>query len=93
MVGAERRFDDRQGALEALPGAGEVALVVEHRRESAEAPCAIGMVWAERAFADASPTRVWSVIQFTSQVLPPSSENDCSKCGILVLVFDQIKRM
>ncbi|PYX24452.1 MAG: hypothetical protein DMG82_08480 [Acidobacteria bacterium] len=48
---------------------------------------------AERAFADASPTRVWSVIQFTSQVLPPSSENDCSKCGILVLVFDQIKRM
>ncbi len=24
-------------------------------------------------------TRVWSVIQFTSQVLPPSSEKDCSK--------------
>jgi hypothetical protein len=25
--------------------------------------------------------RVWSVIQFTSQVLPPSAENDCSKWG------------
>ncbi len=32
-------------------------------------------------FSFASLTRVWSVIQFTSQVLPPSSENDCSKCG------------
>ncbi len=26
-------------------------------------------------------SRVWSVIQFTSQVAPPSTENDCSKWG------------
>jgi hypothetical protein len=38
-------------------------------------------------------TRVWSVIQFTSQVLPPSSVNACSKWGTLVSVFDQINRM
>jgi hypothetical protein len=37
-----------------------------------------GPYWAAPV---ASPTRVWSVIQFTSQVLPPSSEKDCSKCG------------
>jgi len=34
-------------------------------------------------------TRVWSVIQFTSQVWPPSSEKDCSKWGVSVLIFDQ----
>ena len=47
---------------------------------------------AQRSFWGASSTRVWSVIQFTSQVLPPSSENACSKCGLLVSVFDQMKR-
>jgi len=31
------------------------------------------------ALAAVSVTRVWSVIQFTSQVWPPSSEKDCSK--------------
>src|SRR5258708_7606029 len=46
----------------------------------------------QRALPDSSLTRVWSVIQFTSQVLPPSSENDCSKWGEFVLVFDQINR-
>src|SRR5580658_4224848 len=40
----------------------------------------------------ASLARVWSVIQFTSQVLPPSSEKDCSKWGVPVLSFDQSKR-
>jgi hypothetical protein len=35
---------------------------------------------------------VWSVIQFTSQVLPPSSENACSKWGDFVAIFDQTKR-
>src|SRR5258705_4113854 len=44
------------------------------------------------ALSDASFTRVWSVIQLTSQVLPPSSENDCSKCGVSVLVFVQTSR-
>src|SRR5689334_2077464 len=34
----------------------------------------------------------WSVIQFTSHVLPPSSENACSKCGAFVPIFDQINR-
>jgi hypothetical protein len=29
--------------------------------------------------SDSLCTRVWSVIQLTSHVLPPSSENDCSK--------------
>lgn len=41
---------------------------------------------------DSSLTRTWSVIQLTSQVLPPSSEKDCSKCGESVSVFDQINR-
>ena len=45
-----------------------------------------------RDFQFPSPARVWSVIQFTSQVFPPSSENDCSKCGTFVSVFDQINR-
>jgi hypothetical protein len=31
------------------------------------------------SLAAASSIRVWSVIQFTSQVFPPSSEKDCSK--------------
>src|ERR1700676_2142209 len=44
------------------------------------------------ALPDSSFTLVWSVIQFTSQVFPPSSENDCSKWGEFVLVFDQINR-
>src|SRR5260370_25440972 len=44
------------------------------------------------ALPDSSFIRVWSVIQFTSQVLPPSSEKDCSKWGEFVLVFDQIIR-
>jgi len=30
--------------------------------------------------------RVCSVIQFTSQVFPPSGEYDCSKCGALLVV-------
>lgn len=38
---------------------------------------------------DSSFTCVWSVIQFTSQVLPPSSEKDCSKWGVSVVVFVQ----
>jgi len=33
----------------------------------------------QRALSDSLSTRVWSVIQFISHVLPPSSENDCSK--------------
>jgi hypothetical protein len=37
-------------------------------------------------------SRVWFVIQFTSHVFRPSSENDCSKCGDFVVVFDQINR-
>ena len=41
---------------------------------------------------DSSLTRTWSVIQFTSQVLPPSSEKDCSKWGESVSVFDQMNR-
>src|ERR1700704_3033260 len=44
------------------------------------------------ALSGESFTRVWSVIQLTSQVLPPSSEKDCSKCGVSVLVFVQINR-
>ena len=39
-----------------------------------------------------SPMRVWSVIQLTSQVLPPSSEKDCSKCAEVGVIRDQMKR-
>jgi hypothetical protein len=46
-------------------------------------------IYAHCALAGASLTRVWSVIQFTSQVWPPSSEKDCSKWGVSVLIFDQ----
>src|SRR5229473_1518425 len=46
----------------------------------------------QRVLPDSSFTRVWSVIQFTSQVLPPSSENDCSKWGEFVVVSAQINR-
>src|SRR6185503_6784049 len=44
------------------------------------------------AGADASRTRVWSVIQFASQVFPPSSENDCSKWAESGVISDQIYR-
>src|SRR5215472_14941029 len=44
------------------------------------------------ALSASSFTRVWFVIQFTSQVLPPLSEYACSKCGVLVLVFVQRNR-
>ncbi len=43
-------------------------------------------------FPAAGGTWVWSVIQFTSQVLPPSPENACSKCGVLVLSRVHSKR-
>ncbi len=33
--------------------------------------------------------RVWSVIQFTSQVFPPSSEKACSKCADVRVMPDQ----
>jgi hypothetical protein len=46
-----------------------------------------------RALADSSPTRVWLVIQFTSQVLPPSSENDCSKWAEFGVMSDQTYRI
>ena len=45
------------------------------------------------AVSGPSLTRVWSVIQFTSQVLPPSSENDCSKWGVFVVMFVQTNRI
>src|ERR1700676_1115947 len=45
------------------------------------------------ALSDSSSTRVWSVIQFTSQVLPPSSENDCSKWGEFVVMSVQTNRI
>jgi hypothetical protein len=50
-------------------------------------------IGVQRGFSDASPTRVWSIIQLTSQVLPQSSENDCSKWGLLEAVFDHMNRM
>ena len=31
-------------------------------------------------------------IQFVSQVFPPSTENACSQCAELAVIFDQIKR-
>src|SRR5216683_4690016 len=46
----------------------------------------------QRVLPDSSFTRVWSVIQFTSQVLPPSSENDCSKWAEFGVMFDQTNR-
>jgi hypothetical protein len=36
--------------------------------------------------------RVWSLIQFTSQVLRPSSEHDCSKSEV-VMMSDQEHRI
>jgi hypothetical protein len=39
--------------------------------------------------AGASRPRVWSVIQFTSQVLPPSSEKGCSKWAEFGVMPDQ----
>src|SRR5215469_3755841 len=39
-----------------------------------------------------SGTRVCSVIQLTSQVLPPSCENACSKCGAVELMLDHTNR-
>src|SRR5580700_3975478 len=50
------------------------------------------LIGVQRALSDSSLTRVWSVIQFTSQVLPPSFENDCSKWGESVAVPDQTNR-
>src|SRR5271165_6402794 len=45
------------------------------------------------ALSGSSFNRVWSVIQFTSHVLPPSSENDCSKWGEFVVMFVHTNRM
>lgn len=36
---------------------------------------------------------IWSVTQFNSQLLPPSFETDCSKCGELVVVAVHTKRV
>ena len=47
---------------------------------------------AQRVFTDVSSLRVCSVIQFTSQVRPPSAEKACSKWGADEVVFDQIQR-
>src|SRR5580700_3431970 len=47
----------------------------------------------QRVLSEWSFTRVWSVIQFTSQVLPPSSEKDCSKWGESVVMFVQTNRI
>src|SRR5260370_16583782 len=44
------------------------------------------------ALTASSFTRVWSVIQLTSQVLPPSSENDCSKWAEFGVMPDQTNR-
>lgn len=68
-------------AIDAQPGAPYLRGV---QRECAERPgmasiCSHTLRRFPRCFPGYSPVRVWSVIQFTSHVLPPSSENDCSK--------------
>jgi hypothetical protein len=65
--------------------------LVQRKSTSASegAACILGV---QCALLSSSFTRVWSVIQFTSHVLPPSSENDCSKWGESVSVFDQRNR-
>ncbi len=47
----------------------------------------------QRAFSDSSFARVTFEIQFTSQVLPPSSENDCSKWAEFGVMSDQTYRV
>src|SRR5262252_6583757 len=46
----------------------------------------------KRVQCASSFTRVWFVIQFTSHVLPPSSEYACSKWGVPVVMFVQRNR-
>jgi len=54
--------------------------------------CLKGLKAVQWASTGASSVRVWSVIQFTSQVLPPSSENACSKWAELGVISDQLNR-
>jgi hypothetical protein len=37
-------------------------------------------------------TRLNSIVQFTSQVWPPSGENACSQCALVAVIFDHVKR-
>jgi len=48
---------------------------------------------SHRGLSGESLIRVWSVIQFTSQVLPPSSEYDCSKWAEFAVMSDQTYRI
>jgi len=48
---------------------------------------------SHRGLSGESLIRVWSVIQFTSQVFPPSSEYDCSKWAEFAVMSDQTYRI
>jgi hypothetical protein len=48
---------------------------------------------SHRGLSGESLIRAWFVIQFTSQVLPPSSEYDCSKWAEFAVMSDQTYRI
>ncbi len=57
----------------------------------------VPVVGPDASFAAATltvphPTRVKSITQFVSHVLPPSSENACSHRGVGVVTPDHVKR-
>src|SRR5262249_42690837 len=52
MLGPTRLLKDRQRALDNGPRTCKVALVVKHAAEVAQARSRVGMLWAERLFAD-----------------------------------------
>ena len=59
------------------------------------APARVQAVHSElddRRIRQMAHTRSNSMIQFVSQVLPPSSEQACSHCAEFAVIFDQMKR-
>ena len=52
MLGAERLLPDRKGALVEWPCPRKVALSLEHARKIIETCRSMGMLGAERLFAD-----------------------------------------
>ena len=66
-----------KGSREAAMSSGETPIV---RGETATRLAATARIWRSCYGTPAEPpfTRVSVAIQFTSQVLPPSSEKDCS---------------
>src|SRR5580658_1944233 len=90
LTQSREEFNQRQGWHEIAEKSSEI-VSLGAPRTSGPNP---GSCVARRPYfdSDLSFTRVSTAIQFTSHVLPPSSENDCSKRHESAVMSDQIFR-